>query len=391
MSPVSAHVEPKSRALMTIPNVLPVYRTGELKKFITVLSLASIADAVRSRKVVVDYDYQRGVKIVRRKSGDIRIPMVDMKRVSDMFYRIVQGDFYGGALTWNLRQGEVEFHYDELDMTLYIFSGTPTIPDSNHRHQACLLVMSAFEEGKLSDFSPHEYEFPLVIEHIGLDGEAGLFYEYNQLAKPANNTRAKYLHQQDPVNKLTGMVSQETFLKNHVEVVMNSISKNSTMIVTFNALSSAIEEAYGVELKGCSDAELLSHKEWLVDFLNTLSEIRPELQSAPVARRQRIRESLIIDSALSFNAFLKLSRRLRGKSDWKVILGRLKSDYEHHDHPGGRVTWKGDFFSRANPLWRNGVLMVKTNSKGAEQVSLQNSGASKDFLSKSLLEFLGVS
>ena len=94
--------------------------------------------------------------------------------------KILNNTLHGGSLVWNLRSGEVVYEYVPQDRRLHILRGKPTIPDSNHRHQATDLVTRLVQQRGLS-FDLNSFEFPLTIEVLDLTGEKDLFYEYNQL------------------------------------------------------------------------------------------------------------------------------------------------------------------------------------------------------------------
>ena len=170
---------------IVLNRVIPVSRRGNRVKYLASITAGRLHELLESEEIWVDYDYQRGVKITQGKDGsEKRTPMVDTARVDDMTRKILDGELYGGALTWNIRMGEATASYDEANLRLTI-DGRPTIPDSNHRHQAARKAVNLSLTRGLT-FDKDGYEFPLIIEKLDMDGEAGLFYEYNQLGKPAN-------------------------------------------------------------------------------------------------------------------------------------------------------------------------------------------------------------
>ena len=62
---------------------------------------------------MVDYDYQRGVKISYSKDGiEKRTPMVDLSRVDEIAEKILSNELFGGSLAWNLRREEVSWSYN---------------------------------------------------------------------------------------------------------------------------------------------------------------------------------------------------------------------------------------------------------------------------------------
>ena len=230
--------------LFSLSSVDPVYRGGQAAKYTTTMTLGRLAELLASDQIMVDYDYQRGVKISYSKDGiEKRTPMVDLNRVDEIADKILSNQLFGGSLAWNLRREEVSWSYDMETRILHVFAGKPTIPDSNHRHQAIKKVAELVRT-RGYNFDLNAYEFPLVIEVLDLNGERGLFYEYNQLGKPANPTRSRYINQADLHNSLTSQVVDSSTLQNHVELVSNNISRNSTKIATFNTLAKGIEEGF---------------------------------------------------------------------------------------------------------------------------------------------------
>ena len=306
--------------------------------------------------------------------------MVDQHRVADMADKMFQGQLYGGALCWNLRPHEVQYTYDAAQQRLCIVAGKPTIPDSNHRHQAILKVYKLVKErGYGFDFNT--YEFPLLIELLDLDGERGLFYEYNQLGKPANPTRSKWLNQADLHNRLTSMVIELSHLNRHVELVTNNLSKNSTKVVTFNTLSTAIAKAF----PQVDETNLHDISGYLVNFLNYLSTVRPEVGYLPLAQQQRVRADGIGDSGLAFLGYIALAGEVMGAPDWQVYVDRLGHSYRHLKDNAEEVVWEGNLMSRENPLWHGTVLITGRSGN----LSVINQKASRAFMHETLRQVVG--
>jgi len=377
----TSHLASKAEPVFALEKVIPISRNGQRVKFSTTITVGLVGELLESEKIWVDYDYQRRVKVSYRKDGsEQRTPMVDQNRVADMTEKILQGQLYGGALCWNLRLKEVDFTYDEAQLCLQILSGRPTIPDSNHRHQAILKVYKLVRERGYS-FDVNAYEFPLLIELLDLEGERGLFYEYNQLGKPANPTRSKWLNQADLHNRLTSMVIDMCQLKGHVELVTNNISKNSTKVVTFNTLSTSIAKAF----PQLDEENLLDISCYLVDFFDYLISVRPEVGYLPVARRQQVRAEGIGDSGLAFLGYISLAGDLMGYEDWQSYVDRLGQSYRYQENPSESV-WEGDLMSRDNPLWRGTVLA--TGRSGS--LTVINQKSSRTFIHEALREVLGL-
>lgn len=362
--------------LFSLSSVEPVHRGGRISKYTTVVTMGRLAELLSRDHIWVDYDYQRGVKVSYNKDGsEKRTPMVDRKRVDQISEKILENKLFGGCLTWNLRQKEVDYLYDMEARTLHIFEGKPTIPDSNHRHQAIKKVADLVRT-RGYNFDPDAYDFPLVIEVLDLDGERGLFYEYNQLGKPANPTRSRFINQADLHNSLATHVVESSVLKGHVELVTNNISRNSTKIATFNTLAKGVEEGFA----DLDDSNYEETKQYLVAFFNHLATIRSEMGYLDISARKRIRETSIGDTALVVQAYVKLAGDLFKSSDWSDRLSKLAISYIHKDG------WSGDLMSRDNPLWLDGVLTPTTSGS----MSVTNRTQSKKYMHDSLRAIVGI-
>lgn len=374
--PSQAEKEP----ILTLKDVTPVRREGRNAKYITTITVGRLGELLDDDHIMVDYDYQRGMRTSYRSDGSAKhVPMVDRDRVNEIARKILSDDLFGGALTWSLRKGEVDYRYDEAARTLYIYEGQPTIPDSNHRHQAALLVCHrASSQGNASLLD--EYEFPLLIEVLDLREECGLFFEYNQLGKPANPTRSRWLNQADPHSALTSVVISNSKLDEHVELVTNNISKNSAKVVTFNALVTAVKAGFP-ELDESNPDEI---RDYLVDFVDHLSEVRPETGYLPLGQRKQARESMIGDSAVAFYGYGKLAADLHGYSEWRWKLAKLGEPYRYTDDDGD--TWEGDLMSRDNPIWRGKVLLEGKAGK----LQISNNRETRQFIHERLREVVGI-
>ena len=365
--------------LFSLSSVDPVYRGGQAAKYTTTMTLGRLAELLASDQIMVDYDYQRGVKISYSKDGiEKRTPMVDLNRVDEIADKILSNQLFGGSLAWNLRREEVSWSYDMETRILHVFAGKPTIPDSNHRHQAIKKVAELVRT-RGYNFDLNAYEFPLVIEVLDLNGERGLFYEYNQLGKPANPTRSRYINQADLHNSLTSQVVDSSTLQNHVELVSNNISRNSTKIATFNTLAKGIEEGF----PDLDEANYDETRQYLIDFFNHLATIRPEMGYLDISARKAIREKTIGDTALVVQAYVKMAGDFHEtkSSDWAERLSNLAKPYTHTNG------WSGDLMGRSNPLWIDGGVLTPTNS-GA--MSVTNRRQSKKYMHDSLRTIVGI-
>ena len=366
--------------IFSLEDVIPVRRNGRVTKYSTTITVGRLGELLDDERIVVDYDYQRGYRTTYGANGtERRAPMVDRDRVNEIAGKILDDQLFGGSLTWSLRKGEVDFQYEAAARVLHILNGKPTIPDSNHRHQAMLRVFNRVRETG-HNFDLNGYEFPLLIEVLDLNEERALFYEYNQLGKPANPTRSRYINQADPHSALTSQVITLSHLDGHVEVVTNNLSKNSPKIVTFNALATAIKAGFP-EL---DDSNFDDIQEYLVEFIDRLAVVRPETGYLPLSQRRGCRESLIGDSAVAFYGYGMLAADLRNYEQWQVMLSKLSEPYRHISSTG--QVWEGDLMSRENPVWK-GVVLLQGR---AGNLQISNNRETRQFIHEKLREVAGV-
>ena len=360
--------------IFTLENVTPIKRLGRDTKFSTAITVGRIGELLKAECIRVDYDYQRGMRPLYRADGTMdESPMLDRNRVNEIATKILEGTLYGGSLTWSLRKGEVDFRYDPRARSLHVYKGQPTIPDSNHRHQAMLKVFELVRTRSYS-FDFDDYEFPLLIEVLDLNEESKLFYEYNQLGKPANPTRSRWINQADLHSALASQVVALSKLRGHVELVTNNISKNSPKVVTFNALYTALRAGF----PAVDDSNIEVLQQFMVEFVDQLVSIRPETGHLPLSERKLARENGIGDSALAFYGYGMLAGNLMGVAGWPKLLEKLGEPY--HCATIGEV-WHGDLMSRQNPIWEGKVLL--RGAGGRLQIS--NNRETRQFMHETLV------
>ena len=366
--------------IFSLENVTLIKRLGRDAKFSTAITVGRIGELLKTEHIRVDYDYQRGMRPLYKADGTMEeSPMLDRNRVNEIATKILDGRLYGGSLTWSLRKGEVDYRYDPRSRSLHVYKGQPTIPDSNHRHQAMLKVFELVKNrGYNFDFD--DYEFPLLIEVLDLNEESELFYEYNQLGKPANPTRSRWINQANLYSALTSQVVALSKLKSHVELVTNNISKNSPKVVTFNALYTAIKAGF----PGLDDSNVDTIQPYLIVYIDQLVTVRPEAGYLPLSQRKICRENGIGDSALAFYGYGMLAGVLMNVDSWQDRLATLKTPY-HCVNGSGKV-WEGDLMSRENPIWEGKALL--RGAGGRLQIS--NNRETRQFLYETLREVTGV-
>ena len=81
-----------------LERVMPIIRNGRRVKYVTSITARRICELLEGEQIVVDYDYQRGIKVTYGRAGSQkRTPMVDNARVEDIARKILEGRLYGGC------------------------------------------------------------------------------------------------------------------------------------------------------------------------------------------------------------------------------------------------------------------------------------------------------
>jgi hypothetical protein len=340
-------------AVMTARDISQLYKTGFLK---------------------VDHDRQRGLDSVTGHR------ILDDEKVDRWAEQLVKGEAYLGQLSWNFRKDETLLDYDEEKRSLKIGAGAATIPDSGHRHMA--LLKAADSTGKGSSFNL-DRKVSVRIYNAPASEENRIFYAMNQEGKKADPTRSKWLHRLGAAKIAGALAEQCPSLRDNVDTIRDRLSKKNPRLCAFNTLSGAFE-AYWGDCNPEDEAPFKGDVEYAVQFWNRLAEARPELGKLDISRRKRVRETLLVDSALAIWAYVAIARKMR---DRKVDLATLKKLGEpviaksQADGAERRV----DLFSRENPVWEQiGVLVPSTKKTGEKVFTLRNARQTRDAMLKAL-------
>jgi hypothetical protein len=342
-------------AVMAARDINQLYKTGFLK---------------------VDPDRQRGMDSVTGKR------ILDEEKVERWAEQLVKGEAYLGQLSWNFRQDETALEYDEASRSLKIGAGAATIPDSGHRHMA--ILKAADSVGKGSSFSL-DRKVSVRIYNAPASEENRIFYAMNQEGKKSDPTRSKWLHRLGATKIAGALAEQCSSLKDNVDTIRDRLSKKNPRLCAFNTLSGAFETYWG----DCNPEEEDAFKAdvaYILTFWNKLAAVRPELGRLDIARRKRVRETLLVDCALAISAYVAIARTMR---DRQIDLSRL-------DKLGKPVTItvktaagdeqrEVDLFSRENPIWEQVGILVPSPKKSGEKVfTLRNARQTRDAMLKML-------
>jgi hypothetical protein len=346
-------------AVMTARDISQLYKTGFLK---------------------VDHDRQRGLDSVTGQR------ILDDEKVDRWAEQLVKGEAYLGQLSWNFRKDETLLDYDEEKRSLKIGAGAATIPDSGHRHMA--LLKAAESTGKGSSFKL-DRKVSVRIYNAPASEENRIFYAMNQEGKKADPTRSKWLHRLGAAKIAGALAEQCPSLRDNVDTIRDRLSKKNPRLCAFNTLSGAFE-AYWGDCNPEDEAPFKADVEYAVQFWNKLAEARPELGKLDISRRKRVRETLLVDSALAIWAYVAIARKMRDRKIDLAILKKLSEPVAINNQTDGRERGV-DLFSRENPVWdRVGILVPSTKKSGEKVFTLRNARQTREAMLKILEGVLGV-
>ena len=336
-------------AVMAARDVYQLYKTGFLK---------------------VDPDRQRGTDSVTGKR------ILDEEKVERWAEQLVKGEAYLGQLSWNFRKDETTLEYDPEKRSLKIGAGAATIPDSGHRHMA--LLKAAESTGRGSSFSL-ERKVSVRIYNAPASEENRIFYAMNQEGKKADPTRSKWLHRLGATKIAGALAEQCPSLRDNVDTIRDRLSKKNPRLCAFNTLSGAFEAYWG----DCNPEEEEVFKasvDFVTRFWNKLATVRPELAKLDITRRKRVRETLLVDSALAISAYVAIARKMQDRQIDLSLLDRLGEPITVTIKTAtGDEQREVDLFSRENPIWEQiGVLVPSTQRSGQKVFTLRNARQTRD-------------
>jgi hypothetical protein len=348
-------------AVMAARDIHQLYKTGFLK---------------------VDPDRQRGLDSVTGKR------ILDEDKVERWAEQLVNGQAYLGQLSWNFRKDETTLEYDEEKRSLKIGAGAATIPDSGHRHMALLKAAESASRG--SSFNL-DRRVSVRIYNVPASEENRIFYAMNQEGKKADPTRSKWLHRLGATKIAGALAEQCPSLRDNVDTIRDRLSKKNPRLCAFNTLSGAFE-TYWADCNPEEEGVFKTSVDFLVEFWNKLASCRPELGKLDITRRKRVRETLLVDSALAISAYVAIARKM---FDQKTDLSVLTKLAEPVTIPVKNAVdgeqREVDLFSRENPIWeRIGVLVPSTKRSGEKVFTLRNARETRHAMLKTLEVVLGL-
>jgi hypothetical protein len=355
-----------------------VFRTedGPYECYDAVVTAHDISQLYKTGFLKLDDDRQRGIDSVTGKR------IVDEEKVEKWAEQLVSGEAYLGQLSWNFRKDETALEYDENTRSLKIGAGTATIPDSGHRHLA--LLKAAESAGRGSSFKLNR-KVSVRIYNVPASEENRIFYAMNQEGKKADPTRSKWLHRLGATKIAGALAEQCPSLKDNVDTIRDRLSKKNPRLCAFNTLSGAFE-TYWADCNPEEEAAFKATVDFVAQFWNKLASVRPELARLDIARRKRVRENLLVDSALAISAYVAIARKMY---DLHVDLSRLEKLGQpvtiSVKTPAGEEQREVDLFSRENPNWEQiGILVPSAKKSGEKVFTLRNARQTREAMLKTI-------
>lgn len=393
------------RGRFTCPDVQWTGTEAELMATFTITA-EELADAAESGLIWTDQDVQRGIvpEVEPRPDREISLAngypdrkkyIFNSSNADDMVEKLLAGDkVFLNPLIWNLRPKQFDAYWDESNASLYIYSGRVYLPDSHHRHQAIIKAV------RLSREAPREFptfradrQFKVELYFLSKEDEGNYFFDKNNRAAPTAKSKGYDLTTIDDLSLLAKQVIEKaTSLNGNVNRVTDRLTTSNPQVITLSTLREMMKT---FSSDGEVDAsELAGMAIVAANFYDRLAAVRPELGILPLQERRRVRSELVADSAVMMHGYASLMRAYnddlakRGPSaankDWDRRLTYLSAS---NSYRFGK--WRGDFFSKVNPLWQE-IGIVKPG-KSAAKLTVVNTGGARGECGRVLRQLLALS
>lgn len=355
------------------------------------ITAEELADAAEALLLWTDQDVQRGIQPGLTVSPPRELSLsegypkkefyiFDENKADDIAEKLLRGDrLFLSPLVWNLRPGTFEAYWDEETREIYLYSGKAYLPDSHHRQQAILKAVKIWREDKdaYRKFTGAK-QFKVELYFLSKEDEGNYFFDKNQLPKPTAKSKAYDLTTQDDLSLLAKMViSKSKALQDNVNRVTDRLSPKNPQVITLSTMREMMKAfSYSDALDA---AEIEGLATIAATFYDLLATIRPELSKLTPPDRRKVREKLIVDSAVMMHGYAALMKEYNdaiGKDGnkkatavWQNRLKRFSATqiYEFQN-------WSGDLFDKKNPLWQR-VGVVKPGKDGRRLTVVNTGGA----------------
>lgn len=225
-----------------------------------------------------------------------------------MTEKLLAGDkLFLNPLIWNLRPGCFEAYWDKDADSIYLYTGKIYLPDPHHRHQAISKAVRLWREAPRD--CPRfkgEKQFKVELYFFTKEDEANYFFAKNNRAAPTAKSKGYDLTTTDDLSLLAKMVIEHsTALSGNVNRVTDRLTRTNAQIVTLSTLREMMKSSSpdftvdSTELRGMAIVAS--------SFYDMLASIRCELGIHPLPDHRRVRDDLIVDSAVMMHGYASLS------------------------------------------------------------------------------------
>jgi DNA-sulfur modification-associated len=374
------------------------------------LSIRDIATAAEGGLIWTDQVVQRGVRPENQSEAPVELSLADGYPDSSVyvFYpdkadaiatKLLEGQpgLKLSPLVWNLRPGHFQAAIDDSREGmehLYLYRGRIYLPDGHHRHQGILKAFRLWEESPddYPDFDS-EKQFTVDIYFMSRRDEAEYFFQKNWLTQQVDRSKSYDLTEQDSLSVLAKRVIDETeSLTGNVNRVTDRLAASNPQVITLSTLREVMQTAVGTD--ALTADEIDQRAPVIARFWDMLATVRPELGRLEVDARRESRQTSMAAQAVLMHGYAELVRRFIADVDasdlesaaasWEPRLRRLGTDKTYTDRESG---WRGDFFSRDNPLWRQTGVLQQTKSGGQ---AVSNVRQTREQVRRALVERLNL-
>lgn len=344
----------------------------------SVVTARQLAAAAANRILWTDQNVQRGVRpevepepptLLAIGDGypDPTKYIFDSDNADDMVEKLLAGQrLFLNPLVWNLRPSSFKAYLDRETRQFHLHAGRVFLPDSHHRHQAIVRATQIYEEAS-QDYSAFslDRQFAVELYFMTAEDEAEYFYEKNQLGRRADRSRAYHLTSRD-LFALTAkrFVELTPSLQGNVNRVTDRLTARNPQVVTLSTLRTMSEAVIGADAAP-TPTEIERVAASMSRFYELLVAVRPELAVLSQDERAAVRAKLLVDQAVMMHGYAQLMRDFRADIErddeqlywWERGVAGLSAS-----SPVTVGEWTGDFFSRANPTWREVGVLQETRT-----------------------------
>ncbi|CCD92334.1 hypothetical protein BRAO375_1990006 [Bradyrhizobium sp. ORS 375] len=356
------------------------------------ITIEELADAAESRLLWTDQAVQRGIQphidpapprelCLADGYPDPKKYVFDASNADDITEKLLNGEkLFLSPLIWNLRPGTFEAYWDEEETALYIYSGNIYLPDSHHRHQAILKAVRTWRSAK-KDYPKFlgDREFKIELYFLTKEDEGNYFFDKNQRPKPTAKSKAYDLTTQDDLSLLAKLVIERSKnLSGNVNRVTDRLIASNFQVITLSTLREMMNSFASTD--SLDESELDGLATVAAEFYDLLVTVRPELGILAQPDRRKVRENLVVDSAVMMHGFAALMKdfnndlaemgTIKARREWAKKVKCFSAERQYRFRQ-----WKGDLFAKANPLWR--AVGVVKHGRDSRRLTVLNTGAAR--------------